>query len=201
MEQYSPEQLSAFWSGVSGVATAIAAAVAVFTLNALRQDSTDRSRPVMTASLQRTPLTKGSTELVVRNEGAGVARNVRVTFDPPLPELEGAAAEGKVTPFLTNRYRQPVRTITPRMRLSNLYYLGVPGEAGRYKNAEPLPDQVEVQFEYEDVRGRSYSDSYSLDIAAIRFETWTGPSNRDEAGQRRRELNAMETIARALHRL
>ena len=52
LPDYSPDQISAFWNGITAVATVAAALVAIITLRAIRSDSTDRTRPVMAAELR-----------------------------------------------------------------------------------------------------------------------------------------------------
>jgi hypothetical protein len=76
LSAYSPGQISAFWSGVSAVATVAAAPVATATLRSIRTDSRDRSRPVVSADLLPLALSHGTSELVIENVGTGVAKAV-----------------------------------------------------------------------------------------------------------------------------
>jgi hypothetical protein len=101
---YTPDQYSAFWGAVEAIATVAAAAVAIITLLGLRRDSADRTRPVMVADLRPEVLSPHTSILVVSNVGQSVAKNVKTSFNPPLPELAGPEAAGKVTPFLQRRY-------------------------------------------------------------------------------------------------
>ena len=148
MNQYTPEQLTAFWSAIAALATLAAAFAAIVTLLALRADSRDRTRPMMGAYLQPHPLSHGTSELVVTNYGSTAACDVRVSFDPPLPMLEGSAAAGKITPYLQRRYAAAIPTVAPTMRLINLYTVG--GDA----NDEPVPTDFTVTFNYTDLKRR-----------------------------------------------
>jgi hypothetical protein len=197
---YTPDQIAAFWSGVGAIATVIAAGIAVLTLLAIRRDSRDRSRPVMVADIRPVALSKRTCELVVENVGQSVAKSVRVTFDPPLPDLNGAEAAGKVTPYLRRRYENAIPTMPPGRKLFNIYGVQAPGPDGVLVNNEPTPEDVTVTFEYEDTHGRPYKDSYKLSLRTLSNQTESFPSNADDDGMRRREVTALEAIARTLHR-
>lgn len=202
MPPFSPDQYEAFWTGVAALATVVASIVAIVTLIALRRDSADRTRPMMTVELRPVLLvTAPRRSLVLRNVGPTPATAVHVTFDPPLPRLEGPSADGRVTPYLVRRYAQPIATWPPGMTLSNLYFVGEAGPEGRWTNREPLPDQLTVTIAYTDVRGRSYNDTYHLDDRVWATESFAEPSSSDEKGYRKREVRALEAIARRIGHL
>lgn len=163
-----------------------------------QEDSRERSRPVIVAELHRIRLSHGMLELAVKNYGPSVARNVRVTFDPQLPDLQGADAVGKVTPALVDRYRGTIPMMAPGMKLSNVYFVGQPGADSRYFNSEPLPDKFTVTISYEGPGGRQYADEFHLDVRLLLKETSANPSNTDARGMDRRRIEALETIARGV---
>jgi hypothetical protein len=70
--------------GAVAITVVITSLVAIASLLALRADSRDRSRPVIGAELLPIILSHGTSELVVQNIGASVAKNIRVEFDPPI---------------------------------------------------------------------------------------------------------------------
>lgn len=197
---YTPDQLSAFWSAVEAIATVVAGTVAIVTLLALRSDSRERSRPVMSADLLPEVLTYGTSQLVVENIGLGVAKNVRVTFDPELPKYEGSEADGKITPYLQRRYSQVIPTIGPGRKLSNTYAYGSRDENMGFPNAENVPVDFTIRFDYLDSKGRSYSDQYSLTLQTLMNQTTSDPSSTSEAGMAKRTIRALEAIARGVGR-
>lgn len=206
MQAYTPEQISAFWTGVgavaaliAAVATVLAAVVAVHTLWALKQDSQDRSRPYMSVDLRPVALSGVTGELVVSNEGATPARNVRVTFDPELPVLDGTAAQGKVTPFLQRRYAKEIPVIAPRRQLINIYAVMQPGPGGEPVNDEPTPANCVVTVKYEGERGREFVDEFPLTLDLLRNGTTSGPSGKEDTYPKR-QVKALEFIAQTLHR-
>ncbi|BBZ09679.1 hypothetical protein MDOR_38480 [Mycolicibacterium doricum] len=79
------------WAAMASIATVAAAVVAIWTLIALKEDSAERTRPVMVAQLSPAVLSS-TAELIVSNTGQSVAVNVDVKFNPPLPVLEGEDA-------------------------------------------------------------------------------------------------------------
>lgn len=181
-----------FWTAVGAIATVVGAAGAVVSLWQIRKDSRDRTRPVMVAELRPGVLTS-TAELYVRNAGASVAKDVTVTFDPPLPVLEGADAERMLTPFLQRRYAKPIKTFTPGMELDNIWK-----SAGI--RDEPVPDDFTVHFNYRDDRGRSYSDEYDLSVGTLQNQTGSYPSGEDDGSLKRRTIKALEAIARGTGR-
>lgn len=198
---YSPDQIEAFWTGVGALAAVAASIVAIVTLVALRRDSTDRTRPMLYAELRPVLLvTIPERALVLRNGGATPAHNVRVTFEPPLPAFDQPGDEQKLTRFLKRRYDKTIATWPPGMELSNLYFIGVAGSDGQVVNREPVPDAFAVTICYQDIRGRKYTDTYNLDDRVWPDETRATPGDTDENGLRRREVRAVEAIARGVGR-
>lgn len=183
------------WTAFGSIATVSAAVVAIFTLISLKQDSADRTRPMLIAELKHTVLTRDA-ELLVRNVGQSVARNVKVDFDPPLPDpADGDAEErvGVLTPFLQRRYSRVIPTFPPGMVMDNFYQ-------DAEDNDEPVPDDFTVTIAYTDSHGRKYTDSYDLTMGTLRDQSGAYPANTDEKGIQRRWVKALEAIARGVGR-
>lgn len=191
LNSYTPEQLTAFWTAVTGLCAVITSIVAISSLRALRGDSRDRTRPVVGAELLPIVLSRGTCELVIQNIGASVAKNVRVTFDPPIRESMGVTAG-----YLARRYEHPIPTMGPGRRLTNVY--GHRRGDGSAAFDEDVPLDVSVTIDYEDTHGRGYSDVYELTSQTLMNETTTSPANTDEKGIQRRFVHALEAIARGV---
>ena len=191
-------QVSAVAAVVTSAVAIITGTVAIFSFLGLRRDSRDRSRPVMTAELRPRLLSHGMSELAIRNAGQSVARNVAVTFDPPLNGPEEINGTPTMLSFLKNRYEKTMPTIAPGMELTNIY--GITKGDGSRDLKEPAPYDVTVAITYSDEHGRAYSSTYELTIDIMRNATVSNPSNEDERGMRRRWANALETIARGVGR-
>ncbi|MBC7302706.1 MAG: hypothetical protein H5T78_17395 [Nocardia sp.] len=184
---------STIWAGLGSAATLATAAIAIGTLLALKQDSRDRSRPMMMAQLQPAVLNVEHSELRVTNAGPSVAKNVRAEFDPALPVLDEATHADRNAFYLQRRYSKVIPTITPGMVLWNLYRKAEEPE-------EPLPSSFGITFTYEDMHGRTYVDRYDLTLETLMDETNVRPATKGEEAERRRAVKALESIARAIGR-
>lgn len=176
---------------VSAGATAV---VAIRTLRHADRENRSRTRPMVSAELRRIPSVRGSQMLVIKNHGPSVARQVRVTFDPPLPEVTDP---GSTVPYLKRRYENPIPVLTPGMELDNLYFIGQPAPAGGRQNLEPLPEQALVTITYDGPDGTTYSDPYPLDTWLMRNRS---SSEASDAPHRlaKDALSALQSIADSL---
>lgn len=191
LSSYTPDQLTAFWTAVTGVCAVVTSIVAIASLLAIRADSRDRTRPVVGAELLPIVLSHGTCELVIQNVGASVAKNIRVEFDPPI-----RAGMGKIAGYLERRYQEPIPTMGPGRRLTNVY--GHRRGDGTAAFDEDVPLDVAVTIKYEDSHGRNYQDMYRLTSQTLMNETTTSPSNTDEKGMQRRLVQALEAVARGV---
>jgi hypothetical protein len=162
-------------------------------LSGSRRDSRDRTRPVIIASLRRGPtMSHGVSYFVVENVGQSIARNVQVSFDPPLPDYDTTedGQQGVVAPVLRKRYGRPIAMIAPGHRMKNIYSYLAAGVTG---NVEPVPDQVTVRVRYTDDHGWPYSDSFPLDRELLGLETQSSPGRENDPTLRQNK--ALEAIA------
>lgn len=179
------------WTALASIATIMAAVVAIWTLAALKQDSRDRTRPVLIAELKRSVLT-AAVELHVRNVGQSVACNVSVTFDPDLDQLVAADKEGVLMPFLQRRYSRVISTLAPGADLDNVYqYVRNP--------TRDIPDDFTINLTYTDMHDRPYTDTYHLSVKSVLNQSGLYPQDTDDEGALRKRLaNAVEAIARGV---
>jgi hypothetical protein len=192
LDSYTPAQISAFWAGVTGITAVGTGIVAVVSLLSLRRDSRDRSRPVLSAELLPLTLSQGTCELVVQNVGRSVAKNIRLTFEPPITEDMGIIAG-----YLARRYSHVIPTMGPGRRLTNIY--GNWRGDGSDELDESIPKEVTAIFMYQDSHERAYEDRYDLTVQTLRNQTSSFPSSTDEKGMRKREVRALEAIARGVN--
>jgi hypothetical protein len=176
-----PAWVAAGAACVAAGAGAVAATSGVRTLRQARRDSKARSRPMIAAELRPVPYVQGSQKLVITNYGPSIAKNVWVTFDPPLPDPEPSKAAQSMTPFLKKRYESKISVMTPGMALENIYYSGAAGPGGKYINFEPVPDQLTVRIAYEDADGNPYADAFHLDVELVGLTTIATSSTAPEA--------------------
>jgi hypothetical protein len=170
--------------------------VGVRTLRQTRRDSQARSRPMLAAELRAVPYSDGSQTLVVKNYGPSIAKNVMVTFEPPILMPENTA--GLMTPYLIKRYGTPIAVMTPGMELDNLYFSRRPGPHGRFVNGEPLPDQVTVRIAYDSADSPAhYDDEFPLDTDLLRGRTYVTSSTSPD-GRAKMALEQLRHVVASL---
>jgi hypothetical protein len=185
--------LSAAAACVGATAAAWAALNGSRTLRRVRDDSRERSRPFVVAKLRDVPYADATQSLVVQNVGASVARDLRVTFEPPIADPAGSDGNAELARYLLRRYERPISVLAPGDELDNLYYSGEPGHPG-YENDLGFPETVTVRVAYEGPDKHRYEDRFPLDVGLIRHRTYTAsPGSPDEVAKR--TAKAVESIA------
>lgn len=184
-----------FGGALGALAAVVTGAVAVAALLVATRDGAERSRPMLIVELVSDRYASATQHLVLRNVGPSVAREVKVSFDPPLPEI--ADPSGLVTPFIKQRYGGRIPVIAPGQRLSNIWFSGEDGPGGNWINREPLPDSFVVDLEYKGHRMRRYRDRFPLTIDVIRKETYVKSSN-DPMEQLRTAMKELPKVVTAL---
>lgn len=146
---------SDYWTAVGGLSAAATAVVAIGTLIRAGRDSRERTRPVVIAEYRVPAFGFNILELVVRNIGASVARNVKVSFDPPL--VDQGTGES-TTPFVIARYANPIPALGPGQELVNAVYIDDDDP-----DDSDLPPVLTVTIEYDRWRKvRRYRDTFRL---------------------------------------
>jgi len=197
-----PAWVAASAAVISSVAAAWSVRNGNRTLKRAELEGQARSRPMVTAELREPPLSDRSLLLIIRNYGPTVARNVVITFDPPLPDPSPEQAETSLAPFLKARYEKPIPVLTPGMELDNIYFTGQPSADGSgLKNAEELPDQVTVRIEYDATDGARYTDTYPLDVDIFRNRTYASYNSRHYSERLKTIEQALKGISTAIRAL
>lgn len=108
-------------AAVSGAGmAAITGTTAIRTLRHNRRATQRTTRPMMVGTLK--PSGKTSAMLEVTNTGPSIARNVTVSFDPPLPEHDMTAqGEPSVIPFVRSRYSRPIAAWAPQYTTRSMF--------------------------------------------------------------------------------
>jgi hypothetical protein len=175
-------------AAIAGVLVALVTALTgLRSLRQLRTDSRERSRPMMAAELRKPPYVHGTQLLVIRNYGPSIAHNVKVAFDPPIPEPIPQRAAESVSPFITRRYAEPIPVVTPGMELINIWLSGRL-EGNEWVNFEPMPPQFTVTIAYDSPDGTRYQDSFPLDRPHPRGDLRVVHRGAGESGQGDQEV-------------
>lgn len=111
-------------------------------------------------------------DLVVRNVGPSVARDVRVGFDPAITLPDDTSQ--LVTPFLVQRYDEAIPSVGPGQELKNVWFSGRP-ESGQQEmvNVEPTPDSVTIRISYRGVGRKVYHEEFPLHVNIVKMTTYS----------------------------
>ena len=142
----------------------------------------------MLAELRHVPYARGSLDLAIRNAGPSVARDVEVTFTPPLPR------EALEAQFITARYERVIPTFAPGQELTNTWLFQAP-EAG---TAGSMPVRTTVTITYRGGgRRQQHTDIYELDADVLSHQTVIDSSASPE-GRLRAIAEGLTKIQRTL---
>lgn len=155
---------------------------------------------MMAARFEKDPYARAIIHLIIGNYGPSIARNVRVTFDPPLPTDETAPdGQPSMIPVLIERYREPIDALVPNVELRNAYWIGTPS-ANTFENTQGTSDRMTVTISYEGDDGAPYSDPFTLDTKIVRMGSYVESSNSPDA-LRKKAVQELEKTATAVRTL
>ena len=188
-------------AGLGFLATLATAVIAVVAITKSSADSRARSQPQVLAEFREAKDAETTIDLVVRNAGQTAARNLAVTFNPPLeiPEL----ATGWATPILVDRYANVISVLGPGQQMRNIWWSGeLRNGANELVNHEPTPDAIEVRVRYRGIGRRWITDSFPLHVDSIKNTTYSVSSNspRALAKQRTEHLQKIAAAVQAIAR-
>lgn len=192
--------LAALAAVVSALAAIGMAIAAIATLRTSRYENTQRQQPVMVAEFQPAKHSNYAIDLVVSNVGLTVARDVRVTFDPPLdPSME--EDEQDIGKYLLRRYADTIPSIAPGQRLSNVWYsVRAASGSNKMESVTNTPEKVKVCFEYRGLGKKVLREEYLLRVETIKAETFS-TSSTSIPGRMRSVDESLQAIKRALQQI
>lgn len=162
-------------TGLGGIAAVVTAVIAVAALRSTARDSRDRSRPVVVPEFVMAENSDSTIDLRLRNYGQTVADDLRVSFDPPLPQV--LASERLVTRFLIQRYDRTIAHLSPGQEFRNIWWIGEAKGGEMLRNVEPTPDRVRVTVTNRGTVRKPYRETYTLDVEDITLETYSTSSS------------------------
>lgn len=150
------EQLASWSTLAQATLVAVALAVAAVQLRDARTDRRSRERPFVVVELdgERHP---EEVDIVVRNIGQTIARNVTIRFSPPLQTTLDDTGFG--APFM-KAFTDLIPTLTPGQSMRCLF------DTGPERLKSDLPTTYTVSIDYEgDLKGaKPYSEETMLDL-------------------------------------
>jgi hypothetical protein len=137
------------WSAAASVGTLLVALAATGIgwrqLKQARALREEEAAPFVVVDVVPTPASRWILDLVIENTGKTVARDVRITFDPP---VESAADMAGYDLRDWSPLRDGIKSLAPGRRLTAMF------DQTRERHASELPRQYEVRVECRGARGR-----------------------------------------------
>lgn len=178
--------LNANGGAVSTIATVITALVAIGALYAAARDSRERSRPYLAAELVPARNSGSSVAFRIVNYGTTSARDISVTFDPPIT----ATADDNPASNIRLRYERPVAHLSPGQSLGNVWQTF----AANGKTST-VPDECAVTLTYRGAHRRTFVDTYQLSLHTVSLESESTASN-SQLGAVRRIATSLEALVK-----
>ena len=186
-------------TGLAAVAAVGTAVVAVIALRSTAADSRERTRPYVLAELSLAAESDSTIDLIIRNAGLSVARNVTVCFDPELVVPNDGTHY--VTEYTIRRYARPIHVLAPGQALSNIWWSGHAAPGGTSLiSEEPTPEECTVTIEYADDRHRRFRDHFLLVIDTMLTTTYA-TSSTSTKGRLKTIDESLKKIATSLGQL
>lgn len=175
--------------GVGTLATAVVASwVGVRTLRETAKGVRNSYRPLMVAELMPPDGPKLPAVLRVANDGNTVARDVEVTFSPPLPEPNLKGYKNRVIDGVqvTKTLMETVHDMfdgrvfsswTPGREIAVDFWALPRDFTSDSNSAEGVPPRQGLTVKYKDSGGYAYTDEYVLDVAQVMGASWSIPES------------------------
>ena len=143
-----------------------------------RQISINANRPMMMAEVLMPDYAKETLRLMVSNRGKSVAKNVKVSFDPDLPNTTGQnEATGRGSHYSPIRRVKSIfsntvfSTWVPGHQVDVAYWLQPEGKLldgdSISDSAEGVPGIMFALLEYDDELNNHYSERFELNVRSV----------------------------------
>jgi archaellum component FlaF (FlaF/FlaG flagellin family) len=154
----------------------VAAVIAYRQVQEARRVREEQAQPYVVVALEADPSAQWLLDLVIRNMGKTVAREVFVTFEPQLvSSLDREAGGNRITEWTV--LKEGIRTLVPGQSMSMLVDSLISRYAGG--GSTQLPGRVRANVRYTDDRKspNSYSYEYDLDFNVFFGSHYAGRKN------------------------
>lgn len=186
--------LAPYTDFISAFAAIITAVIAVIALASTARDSRERSRPLVMALFRMAEHSDTAFELIIRNYGTSAARDLHVSFDPPLSEKDRA---DDLTDTVAKRYDATIALLPPGSELTNTWWRGKNTGANELVNGLNTPEEVSVTVSYKGNRIRRYQDTFPLHADLIKLTTYS-VSSTSTPGRMKTIAEALKAVAAEL---
>lgn len=155
--EVSPEELSAIAAAVTALVALFAAVFIPIQVREARRLRVEQAQPFVVADFEPSPVWSNIINIVVENVGETLARDVRLTFDPP---LQSTHVTGEWDLNQTALIKKGIPTMPPGRRVVALF------DISHDRLKSDLPMEYRVKVEFSDSRGRVQTPlEYLLDLS------------------------------------
>lgn len=144
--------------------------------NEARKAQMEAMRPYVTVTVEPSQASMQLFDLIIRNIGQRPALSVAIKVDPPpMRAAERPGAEEMAQMKLLN---EPMSIVAPGQEIRIFY----DSQLSR-KDRDDLPTRHEATVHYADSSGRTFKDSYTLDLEALKGLRWIEVHNVHSIGK------------------
>lgn len=155
---WGPADWEAFGTNLTVLVAAIAAVFAYHQVREARRLREEQAAPFVVVDIQPSDVSMQLLNLVIENVGTTLARDVQITFTPPLRSSLSDSKLAKSTLF-----SEGIQTFPPRRRIEFLFDQA----AGRFAD-KSLPLRYDAVVSFKDSRGRPQEAlSYVIDLGYL----------------------------------
>lgn len=152
----------------------------------------DRARPYVQVTVERGETSPHILDIVISNIGAGPARDVSITVDPP---LRRARNDDQYPLHEARVFTEPIEMMPPGFRLPMCFDSAIERHAADPK----MPSRHRVNVEYHDGHGHHWEEQSTLDLDLMSGVLFTETYNIHHAAKVLREIQkSLQSQARAL---
>lgn len=145
---------------------AVAAGIAWWQVRESRKLREAQAQPYVVVSLEQDPNVRAAVNLVIRNIGTTVARDVRLSFEPPLvSSLDEPGSDIKVTDW---QALKGIPSLVPGQSMSTLFDLLITRYEGMAAGSKyPTETEVTVTYMGEVGKDKQHRYTYLLDFSVF----------------------------------
>ena len=164
----------------TAVVAVCAAGFAGVQLREVKRTREDQTRPYVVVDVQPGSAVASFLNLVVENIGSTPARDVQITFDPPIEQSGTGPFELAESGLLADG----IRMMPPGRRVTALF------DVAHERMATDLPMQYDVTVRLNDARGRRQPEQhYTIDLSYMRGFMYVEEFGIHDAAKALKELN------------
>ena len=178
LAEIDANQWAAAAAWLTALVAVVAGIVAVVQLGEARRLRFERAAPYVVVCLEPSGAAEYVLDVVIRNLGATVATDVRVTVEPPMQRAAGGKAPEPV------EFPDCIPVLVPGQEYRTFWDTGIA------RHDSGLPDRHDAVVQFKDSRGKNTALSFVLDWSPLWSRSVVTEYKMHDAAKALREINA-----------